>query len=67
MARLITRPRCRHCNREWMPGHGVVAAEDFCRKCRKERRAKAKRAFGLRPLTPADFDGPYLLPRARRT
>jgi len=63
---MITRPRCRYCNREWVPAIGVAATQDYCRRCRKARREKAKRAFGLRPLTAADFDGPYLLPRARR-
>ena len=67
MRLLITRPRCGHCNRVWTPRQGVPADHNYCRKCRSKRREIAKRAFGLRPLQPEDFSGPYLLPRALRS
>ena len=33
---------------------------------RQERRSLARKALELRPISPDDLDGPYLLPRAMR-
>lgn len=63
---MLKLPRCGYCRRRWMPESGAVASRDFCGHCRQERRRLAIAAFSLRPVTPADFDGDYLLPRAMR-
>lgn len=60
------RPNCRHCNRKWSPTEGKNAERDFCNRCASDRKASAIAAFGLRPLTPQDFRGKYLLPKAAR-
>lgn len=62
----IVRPRCRFCSRPWTPAEGVSAEQAHCPLCSESRHTVAAKAFGLRPLTPADFDGQYLLPRSRR-
>lgn len=62
----IAQPRCRFCSRPWTPTEGVSAEQVYCLLCSESRHAAAAKAFDLRPLTPADFDGQYLLPRSRR-
>jgi hypothetical protein len=59
-------PKCRCCNRPWLPAMDVTASQGYCRKCRKERREAARQALDLHPITAADLDGPYLLPRRHR-
>jgi hypothetical protein len=63
---MFKNPKCQHCGRTWRPGLGVVASEEFCRRCSAERRKIAARRLGLRPLRQEDFDEDYLLPRAQR-
>jgi hypothetical protein len=63
---MLKLPRCKHCNRIWLPSHGTVASKDFCNRCRRERRLTAQKVFGLRPITPEDTNGRYILPRAQR-
>lgn len=63
----IARPRCRFCSRPWTPAEGVSAEQAHCPLCSESRHAVATKAFGLRPLVSADFDGQYLLPPSRRT
>lgn len=57
---------CRYCGKPWRPADNVVATEGYCSDCSKERRSIAGRAFGLRPIEPADIDGPYVIPSAFR-
>jgi hypothetical protein len=63
---MFSRPKCRHCKRAWTPAHGVIATKTYCPKCSNARQARAARGFGMKPVTPADFDGPYLIPLAGR-
>jgi len=63
---MLMFPKCRHCGRKWHPQEGAVASRDYCQVCHKDRREVAKRKFSLRPLSAADFNGPYLLPKALR-
>lgn len=62
---MIRLPKCRHCGRNWLPCDGVVASRGFCGRCRQDRRNIAKAAFDLHPITAADHDGIYLIPRTR--
>lgn len=62
----LTLPKCRNCQRHWRPEQGVSAQMGYCKKCAQDRRAAATFRFDLKPLAAADFDGPYLLPRALR-
>lgn len=62
----LSLPRCRNCQRYWRPQQGVSAQTGYCKKCAQDRRAAAMVRFDLKPLAAADFDGPYLLPRALR-
>jgi hypothetical protein len=63
---LVIAPRCRSCGRALKLEEGAVAASSYGQCCSSARRDAAQRAFGLRPISAADFDGPYLLPRDRR-
>jgi hypothetical protein len=63
---LVIAPRCRSCGRALELEEGVVAASSYGQCCSAARREAAQRAFGLRPIIAADFDGPYLLPRDHR-
>src|SRR5262249_21340026 len=58
-------PECRYCGRHWQPPAGVIADKGFCDRCGKERRAVAKKVFGLRTLALEDFVGPYILQVSR--
>ena len=62
----VTLPRCRNCKRYWRPAQSVVAAATYCEKCANDRRATAASTLSLRPITPADLVGAYLLPRKLR-
>lgn len=61
---MLKLPKCRHCNRSWLPCGGAVASRDFCGRCCQERRDIAKAAFDLHPITAADHDGIHLIPRS---
>ena len=63
---MLSLPRCRNCNRHWRPAAGVVASSGYCSRCAKARRAAATARFELKPITKADLQGPYLLPRRFR-
>lgn len=63
---MFVKPKCRFCSASWMPAMGVVATKAFCARCRKERQKIAKRTLGLKRISPADFDGNFLLPRVLR-
>ncbi len=65
--KIVAAPRCGSCGRALRLEEGVVAASSYGQCCSAARRAAAQRAFGLRPLTNADFSGPYLLPRSQRS
>lgn len=62
----LSLPVCRHCGLHWRPGEGVVADAAYCKKCAKERRAAATSILGLKRITAADLQGPFLLPRRFR-
>ena len=62
----VARPRCRFCSRAWTPAEGVSAEQAYCQLCSASRRAIATKALGLKPLTPGDANGDYLLPRSQR-
>jgi hypothetical protein len=59
-------PKCRHCGRAWLPRDGAVAMNNYCKRCRAERRLLAGQVFELRPITGSDVDGAYVLPRRLR-
>lgn len=61
--KAVAKPRCRHCGRYWTPKSGLAAFRDYCQQCSAQRREKAKRAFGLRPLSAEDVADGYLRPR----
>jgi hypothetical protein len=62
----LSLPRCRNCNRHWRPAEGLMASSGYCPRCAKARRAAATSRFELKPITRADLQGPYLLPRRLR-
>jgi hypothetical protein len=63
--KLVVAARCRFCGRPLSLKKGVVANSSYGRCCSKVRRENAIARLGLSPITPADFDGPYLVRRGR--
>lgn len=57
---MLQFPRCRHCQRQWKPRQGTVAAQAYCYRCRGDRREIAKQTFALKPLTADDLTGQYV-------
>lgn len=62
----VSLPTCRHCERHWLPKHGVMATNDYCNRCAASRRSAAAIKLELRPVGAADLAGSYLLPRKFR-
>jgi hypothetical protein len=62
----LSLPRCPNCDRYWRPAEGVVASNAYCSRCVKARHSAAAARFELRPITPSDLQGSYLLPRRFR-
>lgn len=63
--KLVVPARCTACGRPFPHEDGVVASSTYCRECSHDRLATAKKVLGLRPITSADFDGPYLIRQGR--
>ena len=63
----VSLPKCRCCGNYWHPAPGVNANAAYCKRCAKERHAKAVGVFGLKRLSPSDIKGAYLLPRRLRS
>jgi hypothetical protein len=63
--KLVVAARCPWCGRSLARMKGFVGKLSHGRCCSKERHQKAVAKLGLRPITPADFDGPYLVRRGR--
>lgn len=62
----VSLPNCRHCGRFWRPPHGVMATQEYCSRCSKERRKITSEIFEARVLTGNDLVGGYLMPRKLR-
>lgn len=64
-SKLVAAPRCRSCGRAIGLSEGIVADSTYCRHCSAARHEAAKRTLDLRPISDADFLGPYVLQRRR--
>lgn len=62
----VSLPTCRCCGNYWRPAPGVNATAAYCKRCAKERQAKATASLGLKRITSADLSGRFLLPRRFR-
>jgi hypothetical protein len=62
--KLVVAACCRLCGRPLSQERGVADSISG-RCCSSLRHQKAVAKLGLRPITPADFDGPYLVRRGR--
>lgn len=63
----LSLPKCRCCGSFWRPASGVNANAAYCKRCAKERHAKAAGVLGLKRLSSSEIEGPYLLPRRLRS
>jgi len=63
--KLVVASTCRGCGEPRKLEEGVVASSSYGACCSKSRRAIAAGYLGLRPITPADFEGPYLVRSGR--
>jgi hypothetical protein len=59
--KLVVAACCRECGQALSQHKGSI----YGRCCSNIRRQKAMAELGVGPITPADFDGPYLKRRGR--